>query len=97
MRSNITEWRAACAPPVIHRITSNFPIASECGAIPFQRVKQSRQFQPAFRFTRLRCPPRLRMLHSGNSAFFISRSEINRGVIADITPSDLAIISRQVI
>ncbi|MBB0045948.1 hypothetical protein D7209_14440 [Burkholderia cepacia] len=64
---------------------------------PLQRVEQSRQFQPTIRLIRLRCPPRLRLLHSGNSAFFISRSEINQSVIADITPSDLAIISRQVI
>jgi len=37
------------------------------------------------------------MLHSGNFIPFISRCEINRTVIADITHSDLAIISRQVI
>ncbi|MDR0241074.1 MAG: hypothetical protein LBJ65_05665 [Burkholderia sp.] len=63
----------------------------------FQHVNESRQFQPAFRSIRLRRWSRRRLLHSGNSIFFISRSEMNRGVIADITPSDLAIISRQVI
>ncbi|MCA3779066.1 MAG: hypothetical protein IOC39_14750 [Burkholderia sp.] len=63
----------------------------------FQRVNESRQFKPAFRSTRPPRPLHVRLLHSGNSAFFISRSEMNHGVIADITPSDLAIISRQVI
>ncbi|EPZ88422.1 hypothetical protein BURCENK562V_C5285 [Burkholderia cenocepacia K56-2Valvano] len=39
-----------------------------------------------------------RFLRRSNTAvFFISRSKTNRRVITDITPSHLAIISRQVI
>ncbi|NTZ83522.1 hypothetical protein FCJ61_11045 [Burkholderia metallica] len=85
------------ARAVVHRITSYFPIASDC--ITFAECKQAE----AGKFNRLsvsparRASPRFRMLHSGNSIPFISRCEINRGVIANITHSDLAIISRQVI
>ncbi|MEK2605654.1 hypothetical protein [Burkholderia arboris] len=48
MRSNITEWRAACASPIIRRIASNFPIASECGAISFNASSKVGNFNRQF-------------------------------------------------
>ncbi|QOH36915.1 hypothetical protein C7S14_1618 [Burkholderia cepacia] len=42
------EWRAASASPIIYRITSNFPIASECGAIPFNALSKTGNFNRQF-------------------------------------------------
>ncbi|WP_176041595.1 hypothetical protein [Burkholderia stabilis] len=97
MRRNIADWRAVRARPIAYRIASNFPIASDCIAITFNALTEAGKFN-RFSVSSGRDACRAwRVLRSNKTHPFISRCEMNHGVIADITLSDLAIISRQVI
>ncbi|WP_141723388.1 hypothetical protein [Burkholderia sp. A2] len=63
-----------------------------------QGLRDNRQVQPVLRHFAPRCPARKGFSRRNKAPFFfISHSETNCGVIFDITHSDLAIVSRQVL
>jgi len=98
VQSSIGSLPICNARPVDYGIALYFPISRIPLPTVSQELRDNRQVQPVLRHLAPRCPARKGFSHRNKAPFFfISHSETNCGVIVDITHSDLAIVSRQVL